>query len=381
MTTVSANVRSVGRPIKKDNFKLIELMGDGVSEECSTEARRILDTVFKATGKKCSWERHPIGGRCILLHGVPITDATLEACKKSDGVFLGAVNDPRFDKLPVDKRPEKGLLRIRTELNAYQNIHPVYVAPELADASSIREDIVKGTDFVIMRELCGDIYTYHHELHDSYAKDIMHYSVPEIERIARAAGHLARKRKKFVTSVGKWNVLACSQLWKRVVDEVFAKEFPDIKLEHQLVDSAAFKILKNPRAYDVILMPNMFGDILSDEAAALMASLGMLSSASISDPGMPGFYEPAHGSAPDIAGKNICNPYGSILSAAMMLRYQFEMDREADVVERACYQAIREGYVTPDIARGKKPKGTKECGKCVAELVKRELSGKRRSRL
>lgn len=289
------------------------------------------------------------------------------------GVFLGAVGDPRFDKLPVDKRPEKGLLRIRTELNAYQNIRPVYVAPELADASSIREDIVKGTDFVIMRELCGDIYTYHHELHDSYAKDVMHYSVPEIERIARAAGHLARKRKKFVTSIGKWNVLACSQLWKRVVDEVFAKEFPDIKLEHQLVDSAAFKILKNPRAYYVILMPNMFGDILSDEAAALMASLGMLSSASISDPGMPGFYEPAHASAPDIAGKDICNPYGSILSAAMMLRYQFEMDREADVVERACYQAIREGYVTPDIARGKKPKSTKECGKYVAELVGRPM--------
>ena len=347
---------------------IIELMGDGINDEVTAEGRRVLEAVAAVTGRTFTFERHPIGGRAIDLTGNPLPPATLEACKRSKAVLLGAVGDPRFNDPNLKVRPEQGLLAIRSALELYQNLRPVVVFPSLIDASPFRRDVVEGTDVMIVRELTGGIYNNVHQEGTKEASDVMFYTVEEIERIVRAAAVLARGRKKKLVSLDKANVLACSRLWRNTVTRLMKAEFPDISYEHMLIDSAAMHLIKNPRYFDVIVTENLFGDILSDEAAALASSLGMMGSASLSSPGKPGLYEPVHGSAPDIAGKGIANPIGTILSVAMMLRYSLDMPEAAAAVEKAIADVVESGVVTPDIAkRGVAAASTTQVGQAIAE--------------
>ena len=347
---------------------IIELLGDGINDEVTREGRRVLEAVAAVTGRRFTFERHPIGGRAIDLTGEPLPAATLEACKRSKAVLLGAVGDPRFNDPNLKVRPEQGLLAIRSALELYQNLRPVVVFPSLIDASPFRRDVVEGTDVMIVRELTGGIYNNVHKEGTTEASDVMFYTVEEIERIVRAAALLARGRKKKLVSLDKANVLACSRLWRNTVTRVMKADFPDVSVEHMLIDSAAMHLIKNPRYFDVIVTENLFGDILSDEAAALASSLGMMGSASLSHPGKPGLYEPVHGSAPDIAGKGIANPIGTILSVAMMLRYSLDLPDAAAAVERAIADVVESGVVTPDIAKkGSTAASTTQVGQAIAD--------------
>ena len=347
---------------------IVELLGDGISAEVTAEGRRVLDAVAAAAGRKFTYEQHPIGGRAIELTGKPLPDSTLEACKRSRAVLLGAVGDPKYNDPNLTVRPEQGLLAIRSALELYQNLRPVVVYPSLIDASPFKREVVLGTDVMIVRELTGGIYNNVHKQSETEATDVMFYSLHEIERIVRAAAELARGRRKKLVSLDKANVLACSRLWRNTVTRIMKAEYPDVSFEHQLIDSAAMQLIKTPTAFDVIVTENLFGDILSDEAAALASSLGMMGSASLSSPGRPGLYEPVHGSAPDIAGKGIANPIGTILSVAMMLRYSFHMPEAAAAVEQAIADVVERGIVTPDIAKkGVKAASTSEVGRAIAE--------------
>jgi 3-isopropylmalate dehydrogenase len=321
--------------------RIVTLPGDGVGPEILASATRVLDAVGEFT-----YDEHLFGGAAIDAHGTPLADATVEACRSAGAVLLAAVGGPKWDSTDAEApRPEQGLLGLRKALGLYANLRPVRPLPALYDASPLKRELIAGTDLLVVRELTGGIYFGAKTRPATYASDLCEYSATEIERIARTAFRAARTR---VTSIDKMNVLETGRLWREVVARVHATEFPNVELEHQLVDSAAMKLVAAPRHFDVILADNMFGDILSDEAAMLTGSLGMLPSASLGDGG-PGLFEPVHGSAPDIAGRGIANPLATILSAAMMLRHGFALEAEAAAVESAVDRALAGGLRTADL--------------------------------
>lgn len=359
------------------------ISGDGIGPEIVAEAKKVLDAVGKKYQHDFEYEEILMGGCSIDATGVPLTDEAIEQAKKSDAVLMGSIGgntatSPWY-KLPPDKRPEAGLLKIRKSLNLFANLRPAYLYEELKEACPLRDDIIgEGFDMMIMRELTGGLYFGARETKEvdgvMTAVDTLSYNENEIRRIAKRGFDIAMKRRKKVTSVDKANVLDSSRLWRKIVEEV-AKNYPEVTYEHMLVDNCAMQLVKDPRQFDVILTENMFGDILSDEASMVTGSIGMLSSASLNDTKF-GLYEPSGGSAPDIAGKGIANPIATILSAAMMLRYSFDLDKEADVIEGAVKQVLKEGYRTIDIMPQEASKkasvkqvGTKEMGNLIAERI------------
>ena len=322
--------------------RIITLPGDGIGPEVLASALEVL----RAVADDLEYEEHAFGGASIDAHGTALTDETLAACQGADAVLLAAVGGPKWDSTdPNAPRPEQGLLGLRKGLGLYANLRPVRPIAALLDASPLKRELIEGTDLLVVRELTGGIYFGAKERSDTRASDLCEYTVPEIERIARTAFEAARSR---VTSVDKMNVLETSRLWREVVTRVHSEEFPNVELEHQLVDSCAMKLVAAPRHFDVILTENMFGDILSDEAAMLTGSLGMLPSASLGRDG-PGLFEPVHGSAPDIAGTGQANPLAMILSAALMLRHGLAMEDAAAAVESAVDLALGKGLRTPDL--------------------------------
>ena len=359
------------------NCNITVIPGDGIGPEIVREACGVLDKVGAVYGHTFNYTKILMGGCSIDEYGVPLTDEALETAKKSDSVLLGAVggnvgNSRWYDVAP-NLRPEAGLLAIRKGLGLFANIRPAYLYKELADACPLKKKIIgDGFDMVIMRELTGGLYfgdRYTKEIDGvTTAVDTLTYNENEIRRIAIKAFDIAMKRRKSVISVDKANVLDSSRLWRKVVEEV-AKDYPEVTLTHMLVDNCAMQLVMNPGQFDVILTENMFGDILSDEASMITGSIGMLSSASLNE-GKFGLYEPSHGSAPDIAGKDIANPIATLLSAAMMLRYSFDLDKEAKAIEDAV-QVLSEGYRTVDImADGCKQVGTVEMGRLICERIK-----------
>ena len=332
--------------------EIVVLPGDGIGPEIVAAARELLERLGGF-----AFEEHPIGGASIDAEGVALTDSVLEACRSADAVLLGAVGGPKWDTTDPDApRPEQGLLGLRKGLGLYANLRPVRPLPALLAASPLRREVIEGTDLLVVRELTGGIYFGEKQRDgDERASDECVYSREEIERIARAGFESARRRAggggpARLTSVDKANVLETSRLWRKIVDEV-ATDHPDVELEHMLVDNAAMQLVSAPSRFDVIVTENMFGDILSDEAAMLTGSLGMLPSASLGDEG-PGLFEPVHGSAPDIAGHGVANPLATFLSVAMMLRHGLDRSADADRVEAAVEEALERGLRTPDLARG-----------------------------
>ena len=359
------------------NCNIVTIPGDGIGPEIVREACKVLDKVGEVYGDTFQYTKILMGGCSIDAYGVPLTDEALETAKKSDAVLLGAVggnvgNSKWYDVAP-NLRPEAGLLAIRKGLNLFANLRPAYLYNELADACPLKkENIGDGFDMIIVRELTGGLYfgERHTEEVDGVlqATDTLTYNENEIRRIAIKAFDIAMKRRKHVISVDKANVLDSSRLWRKVVEEV-AKDYPEVKLEHMLVDNCAMQLVMNPGQFDVVLTENMFGDILSDEASMITGSIGMLSSASLNETKF-GMYEPSHGSAPDIAGKDLANPIATVLSAAMMLRYSFDMDKEADAIEAAVQQVLTDGYRTGDIySEGCKKVGTMEMGNLIAAHI------------
>ncbi|HYP86767.1 MAG TPA: 3-isopropylmalate dehydrogenase [Polyangiaceae bacterium] len=348
--------------------KIVVLPGDGVGPEVVAEARKVLEAVASKRGHELSFENQLIGGIAIDETGDPLPDATLKACKGADAVLLGAVGGPKWDDPNAKTRPEKGLLAIRKGLGLYANLRPVKSYPELIDSSPLKPERIKGVNLLLVRELTGGLYfgKQYREKTEAGTKvvDTLEYTDKEIERVCRLAFGLARGRGKKLTSVDKANVLESSRVWRQVAVEL-GKEFSDVTLEHQLVDSCAMRLVTAPGSFDVIVTENMFGDILSDEAAVLTGSLGMLPSASLGE-GKLGLYEPIHGSAPDIAGKGICNPLGTILSAAMLLRHSLGLEAEAQSVERAVEAALAAGARTRDLSpAGGQPLSTSAMGDAV----------------
>ena len=362
---------------KDMEYRIATISGDGIGPEIVREAKKVLDKTGQKYGHKFNYEEVLMGGISIDTYGVPLTDEALETAKKSDAVLLGAVggnvgNSRWYDVAP-NLRPEAGLLAIRKGLNLFANIRPAYLYNDLAGACPLKQEIIgDGFDMVIVRELTGGLYfgERHTETVNGVeqATDTLVYSEKEIRRVAIKAFEIAMKRKKKVTSVDKANVLDSSRLWRKVVAEV-AKDYPEVTLENMLVDNCAMQLVMNPRQFDVILTENMFGDILSDEASMITGSIGMLSSASLNESKF-GLYEPSHGSAPDIAGKDIANPIATILSAAMMLRFSFDLDKEADAIEDAVRKVLADGYRTVDIMdEGMKQVGTTEMGNLICERI------------
>jgi 3-isopropylmalate dehydrogenase len=357
--------------------KIVTIPGDGIGPEIVREACKVLDKVGEVFGHTFSYKEILMGGCSIDAYGVPLTDEALETAKQSDAVLLGAVggnvgNSRWYDVAP-NLRPEAGLLAIRKGLNLFANLRPAYLYNELADACPLKKEIsAKGFDMIIVRELTGGLYFGERHTEEVngvlQATDTLVYNENEIRRIAIKAFDIAMKRKKHVISVDKANVLDSSRLWRKVVEEV-AKDYPEVKLEHMLVDNCAMQLVMNPGQFDVVLTENMFGDILSDEASMITGSIGMLSSASLNETKF-GMYEPSHGSAPDIAGKGIANPIATILSAAMMLRYSFDLDKEADAIEQAVQKVLTEGFRTIDImSEGCSQVGTVEMGDLIAARI------------
>ncbi|MGI6094013.1 MAG: 3-isopropylmalate dehydrogenase [Lachnospiraceae bacterium] len=359
------------------DYKIALISGDGIGPEIVKEARKVLDKVCEVYGHSFSYEELLLGGASIDVHGVPLTDETIEKAKSCDAVLMGSIGGDAktspWYQLEPSKRPEAGLLGIRKALNLFANLRPAYLYNELRGACPLKEEVIgDGFDLLIMRELTGGLYFGERKTVEENgvrkATDTLTYDEHEIRRIAVRAFDVARKRRKKVTSVDKANVLDSSRLWRKVVEEV-AAEYPDVTLEHMLVDNCAMQLVHNPGQFDVILTENMFGDILSDEASMITGSIGMLSSASLNDTKF-GLYEPSHGSAPDIAGKDIANPVATILSAAMMLRYSLDLDREADAVEAAVQKVLKAGYRTGDImAEGMKQVGCTAMGDLIAEAI------------
>lgn len=335
--------------------KIALIKGDGIGPEIVEQAVKVLDCIAEKYQHTFIYSRILMGGESIDAHGVPLTDEALQTALQSDAVLLGSVGGPKWDDLPGHLRPEKGLLAIRKGLNLFANLRPAYLYPELREACPLRADIIgDGFDLIVVRELTGGLYFGARETVEEngqlVAKDTLTYSESEIRRIAVKGFEIARKRRKNLISVDKANVLDSSRLWRKVVHEV-ANDYPDVVLTDMLVDNCAMQLVKDPKQFDVILTENMFGDILSDEASMVTGSIGMLSSASLNETKF-GLYEPSHGSAPDIAGKDLANPIATILSAAMMLRYSFDLDEEASAVEKAVQQVLQDGYRTADIASG-----------------------------
>ena len=358
-------------------MKIGVISGDGIGPEVVAEAKKVLDKCSEKFGFEIEYTDIYMGGCSIDKFGVPLTDEAIEAAKSSDAVLMGSIGgntttSPWY-RLPADKRPEAGLLKIRKALNLFANLRPSVLYDELKDACPLRKDIAdKGFDLIIVRELTGGLYFGKRHTGEENgivtAVDTLTYSEEEIRRAAIKAFEIAKKRRKKVTSVDKANVLDSSRLWRKVTEEV-AKAYPDVMLEHMLVDNAAMQLVKDPAQFDVVFTENMFGDILSDEAAEITGSIGMLSSASLNDTKF-GLYEPSGGSAPDIAGKNIANPIATILSAAMMLRFTFDMDEAAKSIEDAVSKVLKEGYRTTDImSEGCREVKTSEMGSLIADRI------------
>ncbi|MGH9901963.1 MAG: 3-isopropylmalate dehydrogenase [Pyrinomonadaceae bacterium] len=354
-------------------FKITVLPGDGIGPEVTREAVRVLRAVAGVYEHEFEFEEMPVGGSAIKRFGTPLPPATAEACLSGDAVLLGAVGAPEYDSLPPERRPEAGLLALRRALGAYANLRPAVSYAAISDASPLRAEVARGADVLIVRELLGGLYFgaprgRAGENGSSSAYNTMRYSAAEVERVARVAFEAARGRSRKVTSVDKANVLEASQLWREVVSRV-ALDYPDVTLEHLYVDACAMHLIMNPRRFDVLLTENLFGDILSDEAAALTGSLGLLASASIG--GAVGLFEPVHGSAPDIAGLDVANPLGAIASAALLLRYAARLEQEAQDVEAAIRAVLDAGYRTPDIGSGQSKyiARTSEMGQLVAEAL------------
>jgi len=354
-------------------MKITVLAGDGIGAEVTYEAVRVLSKSADAFGLALEFEEHLIGGAAIRVKSSSLPSETLNACIESDAVLLGAVGSPEYDHLPPEDRPEFGLLKLRKELGGYANLRPAKAFPQLNASSPLREEILEGTDMLIVRELLGGLYFGEPRGFlgkGNEAFNTMRYSFSEVERVARIAFETAKNRKRKVTSVDKANVLETSRLWREVVTEV-AREYPSVELEHIFVDACAMHLVTDPARFDVILTENLFGDILSDEAAVLTGSLGVLASATIG--GNVDLYEPVHGSAPSIAGKNIANPLGAIASTAMFLRYTAKNDRAADAIEAAIADTLKSGYRTIDLAtdnsNDSKIVSTSEIGEMIAELA------------
>ena len=347
------------------------IRGDGIGPEIVEQALLVLDKVAAKFGHSFTYTDVDMGGNAIDKWGDPLPQAELDKCLTSDSVLLGAVGGPKWNDVPGPMRPEKGLLRLRAGMGVYSNNRPAKIWPQLASASPLKQEIVdRGIDFIIVRELIGGIYFGRHETvmenGEKVSIDELRYSESEIRRIGRIGFETAQKRNKRLCSVEKSNVLDSSRLWKKVMVEL-AAEYPDVELSHMLVDNCAMQIVKNPSQFDVIVTENMFGDILSDEASMITGSIGMIPSSSLGD-GTRGLYEPIHGSAPDIAGQDIANPIGTILAAAMMLRFSFDMAAEADAIENAVSQVLDAGYRTGDIyAPGCKKIGCAEMGRRILE--------------
>lgn len=357
--------------------KIAVIPGDGIGPEIVREARKVLNRVAVKYGHTFSYTEVLMGGASIDVHGVPLTDEAVETARGSDAVLMGSIGGDAktspWYQLPPEKRPEAGLLKLRKELNLFANLRPAYLYEELRAACPLRDEVIgSGFDIMIMRELTGGLYFGERktQLKDGVvtAVDTLTYNENEIRRIAKRGFDIAKKRRKKVTSVDKANVLDSSRLWRKVVEEV-SEDYPEVMLEHMLVDNCAMQLVKDPAQFDVILTENMFGDILSDEASMITGSIGMLSSASLNDTKF-GLYEPSHGSAPDIAGKDLANPIATILSAAMMLRFTFDLDQEADDIESAVRQTLKDGYRTGDIySPGCKLVGTEKMGELIAERI------------
>ena len=362
---------------KQMNYKIAVIPGDGIGPEIVREAKKVLDAAGKKYGFELKYTEVLMGGASIDVHGVPLTDEAIATAKASDAVLMGSIGGDAktspWYKLAPNLRPEAGLLKIRKELNLFANLRPAYLYEELKEACPLRDDIIgDGFDMMIMRELTGGLYFGERHTTEENgvrkAVDTLSYDENEIRRIAVRGFDIARKRRHKVTSVDKANVLDSSRLWRSVVEDV-AKDYPDVTLEHMLVDNCAMQLVRDPKQFDVILTENMFGDILSDEASMVTGSIGMLSSASLNETKF-GLYEPSHGSAPDIAGKDLANPIATILSAAMMLRFSLDLDEAADAIEAAVKQVLKDGYRTGDImSEGCTKVGTVQMGDLIAERV------------
>lgn len=356
------------------NKNIAVIRGDGIGPEIVNQALRVIDKIGELYGHQFTYTDVDMGGCAIDKWGDPLPQEMLEKCVASDSVLLGAVGGNKWNDVPGHMRPEKGLLRLRAGMGVYSNNRPAKIWPQLAEASPLKKSIVdQGIDFIIVRELIGGIYFGEHKTEEkegeTVATDILTYSEEEIERIGRIGFETARKRNKRLCSVEKSNVLDSSRLWKKVMHRL-AAEYPDVELSDMLVDNCAMQIVKNPAQFDVIVTENMFGDILSDEASMITGSIGMIPSSSLGATSC-GLYEPIHGSAPDIAGQDIANPIGTILSAAMMLRFSFDMPKEADAIETAVSVFLDEGYRTADImSEGKTLVGCKECGELILKNLK-----------
>jgi len=358
--------------------KIALLGGDGIGQEVTPEARRVLEVVGKATGASFEFETALIGGAAIDATGEPLPPSTLRLCEQSDAILFGAVGGPKWDHLPQEQKPERGLLGLRKELDLFANLRPAKCFPMLVDASPLKRSVVENTDIMVIRELTGGLYfgepRGREEFADGGARAVntMAYTSREIERVARAAFDVAMKRKKRLASVDKANVLVVSQLWREVVTRV-ARDYPQVQLEHVLVDNCAMALVHKPTHFDTIVTENTFGDILSDEAAILAGSMGMLPSASMGGSG--GLYEPVHGTAPDIAGQGVANPIAAILSAGMLLRYSLNKGTDADRIDAAVLRVLELGYRTRDI-HGAETKlvGTREMGDLISTEVEKSYS-------
>jgi 3-isopropylmalate dehydrogenase len=356
-------------------FKIAVLPGDGIGQEVTAEAVRVMRGIAKQSGASFEFEQGLIGGGAIDAGGHPLPPATLKLCQDAHAILFGAVGGPKWDSLPQESKPERGLLGLRKELDLYANLRPATCFPMLVDASPLKRSVVEGTDIMVIRELTGGLYfgdprgVEYFADGSARAINTMAYTSREIERVARMGFAVARKRRKRLASVDKANVLVVSQLWREVVTRV-GKDYPDVTLEHVLVDNCAMALVHRPTQFDTIVTENTFGDILSDEAAILAGSMGMLPSASLG--GRVGLYEPVHGTAPDIAGQGIANPIAAVLSAAMLMRYSLDMGRDADRVEAAVLRVLEAGHRTRDIAAGGgKTVGTREMGDLIVGELER----------
>ncbi len=360
-------------------FKVAVLPGDGIGTEVVAEAVKVLNAAGRKFGHTFNYEYGLVGGIAIDKEGTALSQATINMCKASDAVLFGATGGPKWDDPRAKVRPEDGILAIRKALGLYANLRPVKLYPELIDATNLKPEVVRGTDFIFIPELTGGLYFGKPKRQWQYkgyrrAVDTMTYTDKEIERVLRVGFELARGRRKKLTSVDKANVLECSRLWRQVAIEL-SREYPDVALEHQLVDSCAMRLIRAPTSFDVIVAENTFGDILTDEASMIAGSMGMMPSAAMAATPVEGkramgLYEPIHGSAPDIAGKNLANPIATIVSAAMMLRYSFALSNEARAIEAAVDRVIKDGYRTGDImSTGMKQVGCKEMGDLIAARI------------
>ncbi len=348
--------------------RIVLLPGDGIGPEVVQEATKVLEAVARKFGRRFQFETRPMGGNAIDSHGDPLPEETLAACRQADAVLLGAVGGPKWDDPRAKTRPEAGLLKIRKELGLFANLRPIKPFSQLLAASPLRREIIEGTDILFVRELTGGIYfgesgrRPHASGEEAY--NVMSYTTGEVERVVRVAAEAARRRRGKLTMVDKANVLDASRLWRSVTARIMAEEFPELTYEVVLVDAMAMHLLSRPRDFDVVVTENLFGDILTDEGSMLTGSMGLLPSAALGTPG-PGLYEPIHGSAPDIAGQGIANPLGTILAAAMLLRYSLSMEQEAVAVETAVSAVLTAGHRTRDIAAGQASVGTQKMGALV----------------